>query len=617
MSEAGCITRVTGALVEARPLRDVALYELARVGDGGLLGEVIRLEGETATIQVYEDTNGLKVGEPVQPTGEPLVVQLGPGLLGSILDGVARPLELVAAEAGDFIQPGITVPTLDPERRWPFQPRVSPGRRLLPGDVVGVVEERAGRQLPILVPPDIAGVLAEISPGDFTVADTVACLEDGTALNLAHRWPVRRARPAARRLPAGRPFITGQRVFDFFFPITEGGSVSVPGGFGTGKTVIEQSLARHAAADVVVYVGCGERGNEMADVLNEFPQLMDPRTGHSIMDRTVLVVNTSNMPVAAREASVYLGMTVAEYFRDLGFSVAVMADSLSRWAEALREIGSRLQEMPGEEGYPTYLGNRLGKLYERSGRVVALGAPEREGVITLISAVSPPGGDFSEPVTQASLRVCGALWALDPALAHQRQFPAVDWETSYTLYAEETTAWFAERVSADWPDLRATLLELLQRERELREIAGLVGPEALQDKDRLLLSAAHLIREVVLGQSAYDPNDAASPVEKTYRLASLAYELYQAALAGLDAGIGLDQLDMEPARRALTNYRNAPAGEAQAWADTASTALARLREQAAAAGDASGSPAAATDEAAEGCASAAEDQEDRQAQVSP
>ena len=581
MNEEGRITRVTGALVEARPMRGVALYELARVGVGELLGEVIRLEGDTATVQVYEDTNGLRVGEPVRQTGEPLVVQLGPGLLGSILDGVARPLELVAAQAGDFIQPGVTVPTLDPERLWAFEPRVAAGRQVGGGDVLGVVEEKSGRELPILVPPDLSGIVSDIRAGEFTVSDTVVRLADGSSLSLAHRWPVRRPRPAARRLPAERPFITGQRVFDFFFPITEGGSVSVPGGFGTGKTVIEQSLARHAAADVVVYVGCGERGNEMADVLNEFPQLVDPRSGRSIMDRTVLVVNTSNMPVAAREASVYLGMTIAEYFRDLGYSVAVMADSLSRWAEALREIGSRLQEMPGEEGYPTYLGNRLGKLYERSGRVVAQGSPEREGVITLISAVSPPGGDFSEPVTQASLRVCGALWALDPALAHQRQFPAVDWETSYTLYAEETKEWFAEGVADDWPDLRATMLELLQRERELREIAGLVGPEALQDRDRLLLSTAHLIREIVLGQSAYDPNDAASPVEKTYRLASLSHALYLAALAAVDAGIPFEQLDLEPIRRALTNYRNAPVAEAAEWIEATEVALARLRESAA------------------------------------
>jgi len=582
VSGEGRITRVTGALVEATPLREVSLYELARVGRQGLLGEVIRLEGQTATLQVYEDTNGLRVGEPVRPTGEPLAVQLGPGLLGSILDGVARPLELVAAQTGDFIQPGIVVPTLDRERAWTFAPRVEPGSAVASGDLLGVVSERGGRELPILVPPETAGVIRHIGAGDFTVEEEVGRLDDGTPLTLAHRWPVRRPRPAARRLPAERPFITGQRVFDFFFPITEGGTVAVPGGFGTGKTVIEQSLARHAAADVVVYVGCGERGNEMADVLNEFPVLVDPRTGRSIMDRTVLVVNTSNMPVAAREASVYLGMTIAEYFRDLGYRVAVMADSLSRWAEALREIGSRLQEMPGEEGYPTYLGNRLAKLYERAGRVVPLGSPAREGVITLISAVSPPGGDFSEPVTQASLRVAGALWALDPALAHQRQFPAVDWETSYTLYGEVTQRWFTAQVAEDWSSLRETLLELLQRERELREIAGLVGPEALQDKDRLLLSVAHLIREVVLGQSAYHPHDAASPVEKTHRLASLSYELYQAAQGALAAGVAFEQLDLDPARQALMNYRDASPDRASSWAQTAAEALERLRTAAAA-----------------------------------
>ena len=340
-------------------------------------------------------------------------------------------------------------------------------------------------------------------------------LEDGQVLRLAHQWPVRQPRPVARRIAADRPFVTGQRVFDFLFPVAEGGTVAVPGGFGTGKTVIQQSLAKFAAADVVIYVGCGERGNEMAEVLQEFPRLVDPGTGRSIMDRSVLVVNTSNMPVAAREASVYLGVTIGEYYRDMGYRVALMADSLSRWAEALREIGARLQEMPGEEGYPTYLGNRLGKFYERAGRVAAIGQPERIGALTLISAISPPGGDFSEPVTQASLRVAGALWALDPALAHQRQFPAVDWETSYSLYGDVTDPWFAEHAGPEWPQVRRDTLELMQKERELREIAGLVGPEALQDRDRLLLEVAALVRETVLGQSAFDANDALSPVAKT------------------------------------------------------------------------------------------------------
>jgi V/A-type H+-transporting ATPase subunit A len=393
---------------------------------------------------------------------------------------------------------------------------------------------------------------------------------------MAHHWPVRQPRPAAARLPATRPFVTGQRVFDFLFPVAEGGTVAVPGGFGTGKTVIEQSLAKYAEADIVVYIGCGERGNEMAEVLTEFPSLEDPRTGRSIMDRSVLVVNTSNMPVAARESSVYLGITIAEYYRDMGYRVAVMADSLSRWGEALREIAARLQEMPGEEGYPTYLGNRLGKFYERAGRVRPSGAPERDGVLTLISAVSPPGGDFSEPVTQASLRVAGALWALDPALAHQRQFPAVDWETSYSLHAEGTSAWFAEHGGPDWPALRRDTLELLQKERELREIAGLIGPEALQDKDRLLLEAARLVRETVLGQSAFDPNDALSTVEKTYRLAQLAREAHRAGLAALDRGALFEHLDLSTVRRALAALRRAAPEEFGARVVEAEQAVSRL-----------------------------------------
>ena len=421
------IVRITGALVEACPLTGVGLYELAWVGRNRLMGEVVRVEGDRTTVQVYEETTGLRVGEPVEPSGRGLSVQLGPGLLGSVLDGVGRPLYRVAEQTGDFIQPGAAAPTLDPSIRYAFEPTVTPGTEVAGGDILGRVEERPGFLHAILVPPGMKGKVATIRSGTFTVEESVGSLEDGRELPLAHAWPVRNPRPTGRRLPAERPFLTGQRIFDFLFPVAEGGSVSVPGGFGTGKTVIEQSLAKHAECDVVVFVGCGERGNEIAEVLGEFPHLVDARTGRSILERTVLVVNTSNMPVAAREASVYLGITIAEYFRDMGLRVAVLADSLSRWAEALREMGSRLQEIPGEEGYPTYLVNRLGKFYERCGRATLLGRPERTGALTFIGAISPPGGDFSEPVTQASLRVAGALWALDTTLAHQRQFPAVDW----------------------------------------------------------------------------------------------------------------------------------------------------------------------------------------------
>ena len=570
------ILRISGALTEAAPLPSVALYELVRVGTRGLLGEVIRVTGTRATIQVYEDTTGLQLGEPVVPTGESLTIHLGPGLLGAVLDGVGRPLASLAQQAGDFIAPGIAAPTLDAAQRWEFTATAAPGTRVAGGDVLGTVAERSGTIHRVLVPPGIAGTIATLAAGTYTVAEPIGRLEDGTPLLLAHRWPVRRPRPFARRLPASRPLVTGQRVFDFLFPVAEGGTVAVPGGFGTGKTVIEQSLAKFAEADVIVYVGCGERGNEMAEMLEEFPKLVDPRTGRSIMDRTVLVVNTSNMPVAAREASVYVGVTIAEYYRDMGYRVAVMADSLSRWAEALREIGARLQEMPGEEGYPTYLGDRLGKFYERAGCVEASGTPARAGSVTLISAISPPGGDFSEPVTQASLRVAGALWALDPALAHQRQFPAVDWETSYSLYADATAGWFAGETAADWPALRQRTLTLLQRERELRDIAGLVGPEALQDSDRLLLESARIARDAVLAQSAFDPHDAFSTVAKTYRLAALAQALHSAGMAALAGGKSMDRLDLAPVRSALAAARRAPAADLETCAKAVDAAIASL-----------------------------------------
>lgn len=570
------IARITGSLAEVRPMAEAALYDLVRVGEKQLLGEVIRVARETATVQVYEDTTGLRVGEPVRQTGRALMVELGPGLLGSTLDGVARPLGRIAAASGDFIRLGEVAATLDPARRWEFSAQLRAREEVSGGDVLGWVEEYPGFTHRVLLPPDQHGRVAGIRSGSFTVAEPFGALEDGTPLRLAHSWPVRRPRPASARLRSQRPFLTGQRVFDFLFPVTEGGTVIVPGGFGTGKTVIEQALAKHASADIVVYIGCGERGNEMAEVLNEFPRLSDPRTGRLVMDRTVLIVNTSNMPVAAREASVYLGLTIAEYYRDMGYRVAVMADSLSRWAEALREIGARLQEMPGEEGYPTYLGNRLGKLCERAGGVRALGKPQRSGVVTFIAAISPPGGDFSEPVTQAALRVAGALWALDPALAHQRQFPAVDWETSYSLYAEETAPWFTEQVGPDWWDIRHDTFALLQRDRELREIAALIGPEALQDRDRLILEAARVVREVVLGQSAYDPNDAYSPIEKTHRLAALAYALYRAGGAALDRGVPFRRLELGPARHALAALRDTAADGVPQRAKEAEAAISAL-----------------------------------------
>ncbi|MEW5738936.1 MAG: V-type ATP synthase subunit A [Myxococcota bacterium] len=573
----GKLTRVVGALAEATGLRDAALNELVHVGEKGLLAEVLRVTGEKATLQVFEETTGVRVEEPVQRDGLPLAVELGPGLLGTVIDGIGRPLARLAELTGDFIQPGAAATTLDRQKTWRFVPACSLGDAVAPGDVLGTVEERGGFALKVLAPPGRAGRVTALHPGERTVEAPVVELDDGgPPVTLLTRWPVRRPRPAGERLEADRPFLTGQRVFDFLFPVAEGGTVAVPGGFGTGKTVIEQSLAKYGEADVVVYIGCGERGNEMAEVLHEFSRLVDPRSGRKVMDRTVLVVNTSNMPVAARESSVYLGLTVAEYFRDMGYRAAVMADSLSRWAEALREIGSRLQEMPGEEGYPTTLASRAAKLHERAGRVKCLGRPAREGSVTLISAVSPPGGDFSEPVTQACLRVTGALWALDPALAHQRQFPAVDWETSYSLHAEAMDRFFDAQVDEGWSKTRARVLELLQRDSALREVASVVGPEALEDKDRLLLAAASAVREFVLGQSAFDENDAYSPPEKTYALATAALDLFDAGQAALAAGHTFSELSLGDVRRALAQLRDAPAARVPQRVAAVKTALGNL-----------------------------------------
>jgi V/A-type H+-transporting ATPase subunit A len=569
------VIRVTGALVEATPLPDAALYEVVHVGPRRLLGEVIQVRGEVATIQVFEDTAGLALESEVVPSGTSLRAKLGPGLLGAVLDGIGRPLEQIAVRDGSFLAPGTMAPMLDEAKPWRFTPSRTAGDSVQGGDVLGHVEERGGLVLPILVPPTIAGTLTRLEAGEFTILDEIGTLDDGTSLHLAHDWPVRVPRPVASWLPATRPFVTNQRVFDFLFPVAEGGAVAVPGGFGTGKTVIEQSLARHAEADVVVYIGCGERGNEMAEVLEEFPELEDPRSGRPLMDRTVLVVNTSNMPVAAREASVYLGLTIAEYFRDLGLRVALMADSLSRWAEALREIGSLLREMPGEEGYPTSLGNRLGKLAERAGRVHALGRPERDGAVTMITALSPPGGDFAEPVTQAAVRVAGALWALDPALAQQRQFPAVDWETSYSLQAEAVRDDFETLGGPGWGELREWALTLLQRDRELRDVAALVGPDALEDRDRLLLEVARWVRDLLIGQSAYDPADMSSPPPKTWAIATLLREAHQRAEGCIGQGGTVAAMDLVAVRRAIAEVRAAVGDGVTQAADQARTVFGR------------------------------------------
>jgi V/A-type H+-transporting ATPase subunit A len=563
MSNAGRVTRVVGALAEVENLPGAALNEVVRVGNRQLLAEVLRVTGDAATLQVFEETSGMRVGEPVVREGLPLTIELGPGLLGGVIDGIGRPLGRIAELTGHFIQPGTRVPTLDRTRRYQFTATRAVGDRVEPGDILGTITERGDFALKVLIPPGRYGLIRKVHQGEVTVGDAVAVLDSGEPITAMHEWPVRRARPVAARVDATRPFLTGQRVLDFLFPVAEGGTVAMPGGFGTGKTVLEQALAKYGEADVVVYIGCGERGNEMADVLHDFATLTDPQSGRPLMDRTVLVVNTSNMPVAARESSVYVGLTIAEYFRDMGYRVAVMADSLSRWAEALREVASRLQEMPGEEGYPTSLASRTAKLHERAGRMRCLGRPERDGSVTLISAVSPPGGDFSEPVTQACLNVTGALWALDPALAHQRHFPAVEWETSYSLYADAMARYFDASVDRRWSSTRARLIDLLQRDAELREVASVVGPEALEDKDRLLLAAAAAMREFVLGQSAFDPNDAFSPPAKTFALADGALRAFDRGSEALAGGTSFADVSFDGVRRALAALREAPAPETE------------------------------------------------------
>jgi V/A-type H+-transporting ATPase subunit A len=534
------------------------VYEIAAVGHLGLTGEIIRLEGDTAFIQVYEDTSGLTVGEPVAAAGHPLTLRLGPGLLGTIFDGIQRPLERVAAAAGDTIGRGIRVDSLDPARVWDFTPSLAPGTLLAGGEILGTVQESGSLTHRILVPPGVTGTLGELVSGPVATADPVGRLADGRPLHLWHDWPVRDARPFVRKLDPDTPFITGQRVLDTMFPIAEGGNAIVPGGFGTGKTVVEQTLAKFARADVIVYVGCGERGNEMADLLREFSHLADPRSGAPLMDRTVMVVNTSNMPVAAREASVYTGLTLAEYYRDMGYAVALMADSTSRWAEALREISSRLEEMPGEEGYPTYLATRLAQFYERGGRTVCLGTEGRVGSVTVVGAVSPPGGDFSEPVTQASMRIAGGLWSLDASLAHRRHFPAINWNRSYTLYLEGIARWFARHVSSDWVELRQEAFALLQKEAELQEVVQLVGPDALPEHERLFLETGRMIKDDFLQQNAFSPVDGFCSPKKGAGILRSLVTFHRLSARALEGGMLLSQILDLPLREEIARLKEVP-----------------------------------------------------------
>jgi V/A-type H+-transporting ATPase subunit A len=539
----GTVIRVSGSLVVARAVPRARMYDLVEVGERRLTGEIVRLEGERASIQVYEDTTGIRVGEPVVSTASPLQVELGPGLLGGVFDGIERPLPALAETTGPFIAPGAALPALDRERRWPFTPSVSRGDPVREGSVLGEVDEAGVRHL-ILVPPAIEGKVAQAESREARLDEPVVVLESGAELTLAQRWPMRVGRPHRGKLPHREPLLTGQRAFDTFFPVARGGTAVVPGGFGTGKTVVEHLLAKYAAVDIIVYIGCGERGNEMTALLSEFPQLSDPRTGRSLLSRTVLIANTSNMPVAAREASIYVGITIAEYFRDMGYDVAVMADSTSRWAEALREMSSRLGEMPGEEGYPPYLAARLASFYERAGTVRCLGAEgdERQGSVTIVSAVSPPGGDFSEPVTQASLRVGGTLWALDAGLAERRHFPAVSWTESYSLYVPELAAWFSREIASDWADRRQAAMRVLEKERELRQVVAVVGADALPDDERLTLQTAELLREGFLRQDGFHPVDARCPAERQTAMLSLFLGFYEEARSALKRGVPLEEI---------------------------------------------------------------------------
>ncbi|HIQ75294.1 MAG TPA: V-type ATP synthase subunit A [Candidatus Cottocaccamicrobium excrementipullorum] len=556
----GVIRKVAGPLVIAEGMRNANMSDVVRVSSKRLIGEIIEIHGDQASIQVYEETSGLGPGEPVESTGVPMSVELGPGLIGSIYDGIQRPLDdIMRVTGGNLLNRGVEVPSLKRDRRWEFVPAAAAGDQVSGGDIIGTVQETEVVNHKIMVPPGMKGTLTAVFPGEHTVEDTVAVITDETGkeqpVSLMQRWPVRRGRPYQRKLSPQMPLVTGQRVIDTLFPIAKGGVAAVPGPFGSGKTVVQHQLAKWADADIVVYIGCGERGNEMTDVLNEFPELKDPKTGKSLMARTVLIANTSDMPVAAREASIYTGITIAEYFRDMGYSVALMADSTSRWAEALREMSGRLEEMPGEEGYPAYLGSRLAQFYERAGRVISLGKEGREGALSVIGAVSPAGGDTSEPVTQATLRIVKVFWSLDSDLAYKRHFPAINWLSSYSLYVDTLEKWFNAQVNESWTSLRAEIMKLLQEEAELNEIVQLVGMDALSAPDRLKLEAARSIREDFLHQNAFHETDTYTSLTKQYRMMELILDYYRKAGAALNQGASIDRLVSLPVRENIGRFK--------------------------------------------------------------
>ena len=554
----GVIKKVAGPLVIAEGMRDANMFDVVRVSKQRLIGEIIEMHGDEASIQVYEETSGLGPGEPVESMDVPMSVELGPGLITSIYDGIQRPLDDIMKISGNNLKRGVEVPSLKRDLKWEFVPTAKVGDEVEAGDIIGTVQETVLVQQKIMVPYGIKGTIKEIKAGEFTVEETVAVVstEDGDKeLTLMQKWPVRRGRPYKKKLPPEMPLVTGQRVIDTFFPIAKGGVAAVPGPFGSGKTVIQHQLAKWAEADIVVYIGCGERGNEMTDVLNEFPELKDPKTGQPLMQRTVLIANTSDMPVAAREASIYTGITIAEYFRDMGYSVALMADSTSRWAEALREMSGRLEEMPGEEGYPAYLGSRLAQFYERAGHVLSLGKDGREGALSVIGAVSPPGGDTSEPVSQATLRIVKVFWGLDSALAYKRHFPAINWLNSYSLYLDDMEKWFNSEVASDWMAGRQKMMTLLQEEAELEEIVKMVGMDALSPSDRLKMEAARSIREDFLHQNSFHEIDTYTSLKKQHMMMLLVTAFYERATEALSQGASLQKLISMPVRERIGRFK--------------------------------------------------------------
>ncbi len=549
----GKLYRIAGPVVVARDIK-AKMFDVVRVGNEKLMGEVIQIDGPDTTIQVYEDTTGIMPGEPVENTGHPLSVELGPGMLTSIYDGIQRPLPVLEAKMGNFIKRGVDAPGLDHQKKWDFKALAKKGQKVSGGDIIGEVAETEGFTHRIIVPPKMEGKIKDIKSGKFTVDDTIATLDDGTKLSMMQKWPIKFPRPIQKKLAPESPLKTGQRVFDIFFPVAKGGVAAIPGPFGAGKTVSQQQLAKWCDAEIIVYIGCGERGNEMTEVLTEFPHLTDPKTGKPLMNRTVLIANTSNMPVAAREASVYTGITIAEYFRDQGHSVALMADSTSRWAEAMREISSRLEEMPGEEGYPAYLSTRLADFYERSGKINALGNGY-EGSVTVIGAVSPPGGDFSEPVTQNTLRVAKTFWALDAKLAQRRHFPSINWLNSYSLYLESLKPYFEKNVAKDWPACVSEMMNKLQQEDKLLEIVQLVGSDALPDKEQLDLEIARLIREFILQQNAFHEVDTYCELEKSYKLMKTVLHFADIAHSALSAGVPIKSILTTKAKEQISNAK--------------------------------------------------------------